>query len=241
MDLIATGRFRVLNEPRGFIRGLQCVLAIVAFSTCAGFTETIHFNFKCNGGEEVVEVTQNISLAYPFNIAEANPDFHILDSSCEAEIPVILAGDVSPSATWYVFVGVISFLYCIIALGYYIFMEPNLRENDEIPAYNNLDLIITGILVFFWLTGASTMAWGKNQLDSILTHGNIIKEASIKDFCETPNECTATAASFVKLNASVCFGFLNFFLWLGSMWFVWKEASFFTRAAPPAMSPPAHA
>ena len=62
------------------------------------------------------------------------------------------------------------------------------------------------------------MAWGKNQLDFILTHGNIVKEAELKDFCETPNKCIVTAATFVKLNASVAFGFLNFFLWLGSVW-----------------------
>merc|ERR1719373_1468935 len=94
----------------------------------------------------------------------------------------------------------------MIAVGYYVFIEPTLRENDEIPTYNNVDLIITGIMVFFWLTGASTMAWGKNQLDFILTHGNIVKEAALKDFCETPNKCTVTAAAFVKLNASVVFG-----------------------------------
>ena len=37
MDL-SQGRYRVLNEPRGFIRALQWLLAIVAFSTCASYT-----------------------------------------------------------------------------------------------------------------------------------------------------------------------------------------------------------
>jgi hypothetical protein len=32
------GRFRVLNEPRGFIRALQWLLAIIAFGTCADYS-----------------------------------------------------------------------------------------------------------------------------------------------------------------------------------------------------------
>ncbi|CBY22249.1 unnamed protein product [Oikopleura dioica] len=241
-SLLAEGRFRVLNEPRGFIRIIQWVLAIVAFATCSGYTETLTFTSHCvpAGQDDAVVTDQKIVIKYPFNIAKANPDFHKFDDACETQIPVTLAGDVSPSASWYVFVGVIAFLYCMVALGYYVFIEPTLRENDEIPTYNNVDLIITGVMVFFWLTGASTMAWGKNQLDFILTHGNIVKEAALKDFCETPNKCIVTAATFVKLNASVAFGFLNFFLWLGSLWFVWKEASFFKRV-PLAQSPPATA
>ena len=38
MDVLSQGRFRVLNEPRGFIRIIQWFLAIIAFATCCSYT-----------------------------------------------------------------------------------------------------------------------------------------------------------------------------------------------------------
>ena len=111
-SILAAGRFRVLNEPRGFIRILQWVLAIVAFATCSGYTgkpchspknssfalETLTFTSHCiPAGEDDSEAKvtdQKILIEYPFNIAKSNKDFHKFDDSCETEIPVTLAGDV---------------------------------------------------------------------------------------------------------------------------------------------------
>ena len=47
MDILArpSNRWRVLNEPRGFIRIIQWFMAIIAFGLCADYEST----FKCNG------------------------------------------------------------------------------------------------------------------------------------------------------------------------------------------------
>ncbi|CBY39076.1 unnamed protein product, partial [Oikopleura dioica] len=71
-SLLAEGRFRVLNEPRGFIRIIQWVLAIVAFATCSGYTETLTFTSHCvpAGQDDAVVTDQKIVIKYPFNIAK---------------------------------------------------------------------------------------------------------------------------------------------------------------------------
>ena len=48
MDILArpSNRWRVLNEPRGFIRVIQWFMAIIAFGLCADYEST----FKCTRG-----------------------------------------------------------------------------------------------------------------------------------------------------------------------------------------------
>jgi len=238
MDVLSQGRFRVLNEPRGFIRIIQWFLAIIAFATCCSYTGAFKFTYSClKAGDDEdnrVSVTQRVEISYPFDLAKSNKDFHIVDTTdCQTNHTVTPPGDVSPSASWFVFVGVLCFLYTMMALAYYIFIEPTMRVDDEIPALNNVDMVITGVTVFLWLTAASSLAWAKGQLDKITSVENFIKESDLRDFCTSDEiKCISTAPGFVKLNASIAFGFLNCVVWIGSFWFIWKEASFFKRAQP---------
>lgn len=236
------GRFRVLNEPRGFIRALQWLLAIIAFGTCADYSGTFQFIFDCTTTDDTdpIKVSQTLNLEYPFSIAKSNPDFHIVDTAdCTTEMKVTPPGDVSPSASWFVCVGVLSFLYCMLVCFYYIFLETSLRTNDEIPMLNNVDLLVSILFTFFWLTAASSLAWAKGQLESVTNTVNFVRESDVKDFCTNDLvSCSSTAPNFVKLNASIAFGFLNMLVWVGSCWFVWKEASFFKRSDPPATQSP---
>lgn len=230
-----------MNEPRGFIRALQWLLAIIAFATCSSYTSEFTFSFDCttSSGTKVEKQVQTVNISYPFAIAKSNPNFYIFENTedCETNKNVHIPGDVSPSASWFVFVGVISFIYCMAVIFYYIFIEPSMRLNDEVPALNNVDLVLSAVVVFLWLTAASSLAWAKGQLKLITSHENFVKESDLHDFCgdDTPGvTCSSTSPGFVELNASIAFGFLNFFVWLGSVWFVWKEASFFKRADPPS-------
>ena len=96
-----------------------------------------------------------------------------------------------------------------------------MRLNDEVPMLNNVDLVLSGIIVFFWLTAASSLAWAKGQLSNITKPETFVTESDVSDFCTSINvQCSSTAPNFVELNASIAFGFLNFFVWLGSVWWV---------------------
>lgn len=59
-------RIRVLLEPRGFIRVLEFILAIVAFATTGGFSDVAGGAMKCGDDGEVQNFT--IPLSYPFNL-----------------------------------------------------------------------------------------------------------------------------------------------------------------------------
>ena len=44
-----------------------------------------------------------------------------------------------------------------------------MMENDKPPALNTVDLVLTVLTTFFWLTAASALAWAKGQLVKFTT------------------------------------------------------------------------
>ena len=61
----ATKDTEVLKEPRGFIRCLQWLFALVAFATCANFSTSCGYTVKCTkGGLDPIVVEHPIY--YPF-------------------------------------------------------------------------------------------------------------------------------------------------------------------------------
>lgn len=236
IDLLAHGRWRVLNEPRGFIRILQWFLAIIAFSLCCDYQGETTFTYECDGQK----YPQKVNVSHPFSMPKSNPNFRMPSSktSCDDLVEKTLSGDVSPSSNWFVFVGVFAFLYTMMAIFYYVFMEADLTENDRPPALNSVDLGLTVLFTFFWLTAASSLAWAKGQIYGFTTPANFIVEHDLKEICLELDTCHLGAdLSFGKLNSAIAFGFLNMFLWGAGTWFVWKEAPFFTRVDPPAQPP----
>ena len=53
----------VLKEPRGFIRCIELLFAIIAFGTCANYSTTSTFQVNCTNGKNF-NVT--FDYAYPF-------------------------------------------------------------------------------------------------------------------------------------------------------------------------------
>jgi hypothetical protein len=56
----------VLKEPRGFMRILELLFAIVAFAACADFSTYMEYNVQCdpNQPQAIIPVRHNFS--YPF-------------------------------------------------------------------------------------------------------------------------------------------------------------------------------
>ena len=114
----------VLKEPRGFIRCLQLLLAVVAFSTLANYSTQIAISIICkeaNAGEEFNQFTRDVP--YPFRVEQLEPInvtglCKITDKDPDE---IGFRGDFSSDAQFLVFTGVISFLYSILRLGHFKF------------------------------------------------------------------------------------------------------------------------
>jgi hypothetical protein len=62
--------------------------------------------------------------------------------------------------------------------------------------------------------------------------------AIMADCSNSANVCTESGViNFSKLNISVTFGFLNFFLWACNIWFVYKETPFHVQPAKENYNP----
>ena len=107
----------VLKEPRGFIRCLQLLFAIVAFSTLANYSTQIAISIICkdfNPGEEFRQFTRDVT--YPFRVNQLEPIkvtglCNITDDRVD---DIGFLGDFSSDAQFLVFTGVICFLYSMM-------------------------------------------------------------------------------------------------------------------------------
>ncbi|KAI4532289.1 hypothetical protein MG293_017554 [Ovis ammon polii] len=132
---------------------------------------------------------------------------------------VSLIGDSSSSAEFFVTVAVFAFLYSLAATVVYIFFQNKYRENNRGPL---IDFIVTVVFSFLWLVGSS--AWAKG-LSDVKVATDPKEVLLLMSACKQPsNKCTAVHSPVMSsLNTSVVFGFLNFILWAGNIWFVFKE------------------
>ncbi|XP_076984914.1 synaptoporin isoform X2 [Tamandua tetradactyla] len=132
---------------------------------------------------------------------------------------VALTGDFSSSAEFFVTVAVFAFLYSLAATVVYIFFQNKYRENNRGPL---IDFIVTVVFSFLWLVGSS--AWAKG-LSDVKVATDPKEVLLLMSACKQPsNKCVAVHSPVMSsLNTSVVFGFLNFILWAGNIWFVFKE------------------
>merc|ERR1712150_381582 len=51
----------VLKEPRGFIRCLEWLFALIAFATCANFSTSCGYEIKCTDWSKPIQVSHQIN------------------------------------------------------------------------------------------------------------------------------------------------------------------------------------
>ncbi|XP_028398396.1 synaptophysin-like [Dendronephthya gigantea] len=203
--------FNRFKEPRGFIKVIQFVIAILAFSTTAGYngegTATISVHgTKCEVKGEFSYSFDKIDVSYA---CEGSTN----TTKKEEDLSSVLKS----SSEFFVFVGVVTFLYCIVAMVYYVCFEDPAKYGPggtgrDIMSFATVDLAITIILTLFWFCGSTAWASGVQKLKD---------ETDIEDQCD---DCKVTdKPNYAGLIISVLFGFLCFFLWGANIWFVFKE------------------
>ncbi|XP_062853061.1 synaptoporin b [Trichomycterus rosablanca] len=190
------------------------LFAVFAFATCGGYSGQIQVKVEC------MDKTQSnitITFTYPFRLQQV----HFNAPLCENKRyeTLFLEGDFSSSAQFFVTVSVLAFLYSLVATVIYIFYQNKYRDKNRGPL---VDFLVTVVFSGLWfvssivwaktLSGMKT-ATGMNQIQMLMSSCS-----DQHNLCETLHE-----PSWTSLNISVVFGFLNFFLWAGNIWFAYKE------------------
>ncbi|XP_071059382.1 synaptoporin isoform X3 [Pseudochaenichthys georgianus] len=170
----------------------------------------------------------------PRRSSAASTGFRLHQVSFEAPVcegirneRVFLIGDFSSSAEFFVTIAVFAFLYSLMATIVYIFFQNMYRENNRGTL---IDFVVTVVFSFMWLVSSS--AWAK-ALSDVKTATDPDEVQFLISACKVQsNKCGSVhGPRWSGLNTSVVFGFLNFVLWAGNIWFVFKETGWHKGAS----------
>uniref|UniRef100_A0A8C9VU61 Synaptoporin n=1 Tax=Scleropages formosus TaxID=113540 RepID=A0A8C9VU61_SCLFO len=178
------------------------LFAIFAFATCGGYSGQLRVSVDC-----VNKTDSNLSIG-------------------KRQERLFLTGDYSSSAEFFVTIAVFAFLYSLLATVVYIFFQNKYRENNRGPL---IDFIVTVVFSFMWLVSSSAWAKGLSDVKVATDPDEVLLLMSA---CKLQaNKCGSVhGPMWSGLNTSVVFGFLNFVLWAGNIWFVFKETGWHKSA-----------
>lgn len=216
--------FGIFKEPRGLIRLLQFIFAIFAFATaCNGGSDLL----LSNGSKEQVRV----EWSYPYNLQQTP----ITTGLNKSQSYLSKSNSIKPSAEFFVFTGVTSMLITLAFLIIYVLCDRQYRNDERLPM---IDFLLTIIWTVFWIAGSS--AWGQGVSD--LRHQTSTDYVTrIVTGCKSNGTDICSqyeSGTYANVTVSVIFGFLNFLLWVASVWFIYKETRFFKSRNAQQQQPP---
>ncbi|KAK9515021.1 hypothetical protein VZT92_025695 [Zoarces viviparus] len=215
-QLVAQGQFTVLKQPLGFIKILQWIFAIFAFSTCGSYSGMFKMSVECKNRTES-DLGIEVEFEYPFRLHQVYFDSPTCKGGHKERL--FLVGDYSSSAEFFVTIAVFSFLYSMAALSAYCFVLEKYRENCKGA---QIDFVVSAVFAFMWLVCSCAWAKGLSDVKTATDPERVITLITACDEEET--RCHEVHEPKVSgLNTSVAFGFINLILWIGNLWFVFKE------------------
>jgi len=229
----------VLKQPLGFIRCLQCFFAMVAFAACANYSSYMEYNVTCLDNSTT---TVRHTFSYPFRLDHEPPQ--MVKCTADKVFNMYAPGDFKSDAEFFVFTGVVAFLASGALVALYVFFSRlYMDDQKKAPLY---DFVFTVVIAVFWLSASAAWANGVITLKAVADPNSWIfvsklsicqRDASQKFVTQGVTDCAVTfTGTFGGANASVIFGFLNFFLWASSLWFVYKETAWFANRGQPGGS-----
>ncbi|CAB3983161.1 synaptophysin 1 [Paramuricea clavata] len=239
--------YAVFKEPRAFIKILEIGIAIFAFSTTAGYYSEFKVSSSLRPGKECIVNSTGVKhddilykvegkFEYPFDDDMVYTFYgshtgKIIHNCTNVTKPVDKAAlDVAAKhkseAQFFVFTGVLSFLYCLFACLYYAILE-NPSENmysTDVGRFSwvVVDFLMSVLITIFWFAGSAAWAAGLPGLkddtgpDTFIDKNPILCQGIL--LCDVDKE-----PNYATLKVSIILGFLNLFVWLGNLWFLFKE------------------
>lgn len=226
----------ILKEPKGFIKGIELIITIFAFATAAGFIGRFAFTVQClvkPTDKAVQSRPVHGDFNYPFGGVTIKA-YVSEDKLCKNETKVVaeeFTADVNykSDAQYFVFTGVVSMLFVLVATAYYVFFEDRAKDATSpdvgLFSFPVVDFLVTVVLVIFWFTSSIAWAAGLSGLKKATNQDSVFNNyaACTADY-KAITKCDAfEGATYGSATVSVVFGFLNFFVWGGNLWFLFKE------------------
>jgi len=217
----------VIKEPRGFIKFIQIVLAIFAFATTTAYNCSTSFTIGCPSNNSTTPTMEGGSFSFGYAFRLNGQSIPICSNQT-----VSMSGDYSAPSEFYVFVGVMAFLYSLAAIVFYVFADDKYRQIDWIPS---ADFITTVVFVLLWLIASCAWAAGVTGLKNATN-----PTAFLLNEGQMPSDTNVVfGGSYASLNVSIIFGFLNMCVWGANIWFLYKETKWFGGPSQnPSTDPP---
>uniref|UniRef100_A0A673XMJ5 Synaptoporin b n=1 Tax=Salmo trutta TaxID=8032 RepID=A0A673XMJ5_SALTR len=197
------------------------IFAVCAFATCGGYSGHLRVRVEClDKSQSNLSIT--INFAYPFRLQQVHSSPRCVSGNRQGDH---LHGrrTTPPQLSSLLTVAVVAFLYSLLATVVYIYYQNKYREGNRGPL---VDFVVTVLFAFMWLV--SSCAWAK-ALSDVKSATDPTQVLLLISACRRPaNRCSASHHPvWSELNTSVAFGFVNFILWAGNIWFVFKETGWY--------------
>ncbi|CAH8583210.1 unnamed protein product [Schistosoma margrebowiei] len=199
--------WEVFKEPKGFIKIIEVLIAIFAFATTCDFSTNVQLKYKCSGNGSYEN--WSVKFTYPFNIDS------IVLPRCIAMESKHMYGNFAPAAQFYVFVGVLTMIFCVAMGIYYVYFHDRYFTDSRFSKY---EFIFSIVIVLLWFIASCAWADNVNQFKTYTSASRICNEVGPNVHCEAEEQAT-----YGGLNVSLIFGFTNVALWAAGLWFIWKE------------------
>lgn len=169
--------------------------------------------------------TPKLVINYPFNF-----DQQVVVNTCPGiNNTYNHVASLSGSPQFFVMTGVLSLIYASATLTIYLLFS---STYESIPVMPVADLIITGILAFFWFIASASFSSGVSLLKSTATYDSLKQALCPDQFVNLNGAICAPSLidvpSWKPLNVALVSGYTSFFLWGAGLWFVYKETHFHT-------------
>ncbi|XP_075254777.1 synaptoporin-like [Convolutriloba macropyga] len=152
------------------------------------------------------------------------------DESVESFKLKVSNSDQESSFKFFVFTGVLCFVYGIVVLVAYVFISPTLESHDGIGF--KIDVVVHIVLCIFWFCGSFALIRAKNQVAKYTDPDRVLKE--IPECVDTDGNgkttmlCEVTnSPEYRALGFAVGMGFVNLFAWCSNIYFLLKDTPWF--------------
>jgi len=230
---VETARFEAIKEPIGFIKILQFFVAILCFAIACNGSSSLSIQVSCtltnNSVAPGTGAVFEYDYGYPYDLS--NTLSKVTQQCSTGNLPTLdrtqltaQSTNIVSSAQFFVFTGVITFLYSLVFLIMYVFFK---HKYDNIIYIPLIDFGSTCLLALFWFAGS--IAWAK-AISDIQNYTNPDNLRASLTICGTKSsiQCRSVMSpSYGSIVISCILGFANLVLWIGNIWFVLKETSWY--------------